>query len=284
MKINKTIDKIIALAIREDVGSQDITTNVLVPKKDIAQAFFVTRERAVICGLNLVQGVFKKLDKNVRCRFFCKDGDTVDANKKIIWIEGKTRSLLTGERVALNFLCRLSGIATATRHFVKAVDPYKTKIMDTRKTTPGLRILEKLAVACGDGTNHRLNLSEMVLIKDNHRTVCLSKISIPEMIRRAKKMSHKPVAVEVDDLKEFAQALEAAPDIILLDNMTPAQIRKAVALARKLKPHKRAALEVSGNVSLRNVRAIAKTGVDRISVGSLTHSSRSVDISMEIKI
>ncbi|HOW36342.1 MAG TPA: carboxylating nicotinate-nucleotide diphosphorylase [Candidatus Omnitrophota bacterium] len=284
MKINKTIDKITALAIREDVGSQDITTNVLVPKKDTAQAFFVTRERAVICGLNLVQAVFKKLDPNVKCRFFCKDGDMVNANKRIIWIEGKTRSLLTGERVALNFLCRLSGIATATRHFVQAVRPYKTKIMDTRKTTPGLRILEKLAVACGDGINHRLNLSEMVLIKDNHRTVCLSKISIPEMIQRAKKMSNKPVAVEVDDLKEFEQALEAEPDIILLDNMTPTQIRKAVKLARKLKPGKRAALEVSGNVNLRNVRAIAKTGVDRISVGSLTHSSRSVDISMDIII
>lgn len=276
------IDKIINLAIQEDVGRQDITTNILIPKNNVSEAIFVTRQKAVICGLEIVQKVFRKLDKSVQLRFFCRDGEFVPARKKIIWIKGATRSLLTGERVALNFLCRLSGIATATRNFVNKVKPYKTKIMDTRKTTPGLRVLERMAVACGEGINHRLNLSEMVLIKDNHRTVCRSKTSLLDMIKRTKKASAKPVAVEVENLKEFAESLAAKPDIILMDNMPPRQIRKAVKIAKKLRPDRRPQLEVSGNVRLDNVRTIAKTGVDRISIGALTHSSKAVDISMEL--
>ena len=278
--IDSRIDKIIDNALREDIGNQDITTHILIPKDEVSQAFMVTRQEAVLCGLEIAKRVFHKLDKMAKFRSSYKDGDKVSANTKILFITAKTRALLTGERVALNFLTYLSGIATTTSFFLKKIHPSKVKIMDTRKTTPCLRNLEKYAVKCGGGINHRFTLSEMVLIKDNHRSAYQSRMSLREMIKRAKKVSNKPVEVEVNNLIQLKQALSAHPDIILLDNMPLKQIKKAVTLIRKMK--KRPLLEVSGRVNLENVRAIAKTGIDRISIGALTHTRKAIDISLEV--
>lgn len=216
----------------------------------------------------------------MKITFYHKDGDLVEKNTRIAKIEGKTRAIFTGERTALNFLGFLSGVATYTHEFVEAIRPYKTRILDTRKTTPGLRNLEKYAVKCGGGTNHRFGLYDMALIKDNHRHACHPEISIQEAIKRIRKRTKKKIQVEVDTLDQFMQALEVSPDMILLDNMTTAQLKKAVAIAKKIRT-KKPVLEASGGVSIKNVRSIAATGVDRISIGSLTHSPRSIDISLE---
>ena len=246
----------------------------------MSSAHIIVKEKGVICGLAQAKETFRAIDPKMKITFYHKDGDFVKKNTKIAKLEGKTRALFTGERTALNFLGFLSGVATHTHEFVEKIYPYKAQILDTRKTTPGLRNLEKYAVKCGGGTNHRFGLYDMALIKDNHRHACHPEISIQEAVKNIRKRTKKKIQVEVDTLDQFMQALEVKPDMILLDNMTTTQLRKAVAITKKLKT-KKPLLEASGGVSLRNVRSIAKTGVDRISIGSLTHSPRSIDISLD---
>ena len=273
--------QIIQAALAEDIKTGDITTNIFVDRKKISEACIVAKENAVICGLGIVQETFRALDKNTRVRFFCKDGQRVKKGFKVARLKGKTRILLTGERVALNFLSHLSGIATATRAFSDAIRPYRAKIFDTRKTIPGLRGLQKYAVRCGGGKNHRLDLNDLILIKDNHQ-LALPKMSLQSLIGRAKKISKKPVEIEVDTLRKFRDALNTKADIILLDNMSPHQIKQAVWLKEQLKKGQKPLLEASGGVTLKNARAIARTGVNRISIGALTHSADAIDFSMEI--
>ena len=280
------ITGIIKRALKEDIGNRDVTTDSLVSKEKKSKAIIISRQEAVICGIDIVRQVFKSLDKNIKIESQFKDGAEIKANAEIMKIQGNARAILTGERVALNFLSHLSGIATETRKFVKKIRPYKVKILDTRKTTPGLRILEKYAIKCGGGFNHRLGLWEMVLIKDNHKKVRNLKMKqrseefkIKELIEEARrKNKNKKIEIEVENLQEFKEVLLAKPDTIMLDNMNLTQIRKALILRRG----NRSLIEASGNINLNNVRAIAKTGVDMISLGSLTHSVKAIDFSLEV--
>lgn len=283
-KYTREINRIIAIALNEDIGKGDITTNAFISQNQISKAALVTRENAVIYGLKVAKRTFEKLDRTIGFKFLHQDGDRVPANTTLAIVKGKTRALLSAERVALNFLCRLSGIATTTAAYLHAIRPYRVKILDTRKTTPGLRTLEKLAVKAAGGTNHRQNLNEMVMIKDNHKLAILSKISLQKIIAHAKKKTRKPIEVEVDNLRDFKAALLAKPDFILLDNMTLTEIKQAVAIKKTYQRVGKPLLEVSGGVNLKNIRSMAQTGVDRISVGALTHSSKAVDIALEFFI
>ncbi|MDP8266748.1 MAG: carboxylating nicotinate-nucleotide diphosphorylase [Candidatus Aceula meridiana] len=278
------IHKFVDWALAEDIGISDITTDIFVPKNMTSTAFIVTHQKATFVGFGIVKEVFQKLDPNAKVEAFFKDGDTVKAETKIIKITGKTRALLTGERVALNFLNHLSAIATNTTTFIEKIKPYKIQIVDTRKTTPGFRVLEKWAVRCAKGVNHRLNLSEMVLIKDNHHLVTRPKMSLHEMIELAKRKTKKPICIEVENLKDFKDVYDAHSDIILLDNMNIAQIRKAVLFAKKSKISHKPMLEVSGGVNLKRIRSIAKAGIKRVSIGALTHTKKGINISMELKV
>lgn len=273
-------DQLIGQALGEDRVHRDITTKYLIPEDALSEAFIIVREEGVVCGLNIVKKIFKKLDPKVKFRVNRSDGDKVKKNDKILFIKGKARALLSGERVSLNFLSLLSGIATLTHAFVKKVSPHKVKIMDTRKTPPGLRALAREAVRCGGGVNHRFDLSAMVFIKDNHRVTPHNGLSLKEAVVHVRRKTSKPIEVEVDNMAQLKQAFGAHPDIILLDNMTVKQIKKAVVLNRKNKH--RSLLEASGGVNLKNVRSIARTGVDRISIGALTHSPKAIDFSMEM--
>ena len=270
-------------ALIEDRARQDITTDLLIGPSDRAEGDILVKEDAVICGIEIVAMVFKRLDSRLVFRAFCRDGQGVKRDTVIASVKGKTRAILSGERVALNFLGYLSGVATNVQRYAQAIRPYKARILDTRKTTPGLRDLEKYAVRCGGAYNHRRDLSGMVLVKDNHRLAGASKRSITEAIAYLKGKTVKPIEVEVDDLKQFAQALSAGPDMILLDNMSTADMAQAVKTVKSLKPRARPLLEASGGITIKNVRAVARSGVDRISIGSLTHSHRSVDVSLDLK-
>lgn len=278
----KSIKRLIAIALAEDIGAGDITTNFLVPAQHRSHAYIIAKEDAVICGIDIAKLVFHQFDKSVLFNSLCRDGDHVKNGARLAQLSGKTRSLLTGERVALNFLGYLSGIATNTHNYVEKIRPFKTKILDTRKTTPRFRFLEKYAVRCGGGTNHRFNLNEMALVKDNHREVCHPEISIQESVRMIRRRTKKLIEVEVDDLRQFEEALLARPDMILLDNMRARDIRRAVRIVRGIPKKQRPLLEASGGINLKTVKAFAATGVDRISIGSLTHTMKNVDISMEI--
>ncbi|MDE2009589.1 MAG: carboxylating nicotinate-nucleotide diphosphorylase, partial [Candidatus Omnitrophica bacterium] len=231
-----------------------------------------------VCGLKIAREVFKTLNPKIVFRALVKDGQKVRLGQVIAEISGPTRSLLSGERVALNFLSHLSGIATQTRAFVEAVKPYKTAIMDTRKTTPLLRQLERYAVRQGGGVNHRYNLNDMVMIKDNHRVFCLP--DIPEAVGRLKKKIRAAIEVEADNFDQLKEAVCSKADIILLDNMTPPKAARAVKIARNA--NLKVFLEASGGITLKNVKNYAAAGVDRISIGALTHSRRILDISMEL--
>jgi len=276
------IKKIVTRALAEDLGPGDITTNVLIPKDKISDGIIMTREAAVISGLRIAAMVFIKVDNKIILKPLVKDGQRVKANTRLASLQGKTRSILKAERVALNFLSHLSAIATKTREFVNAIDGYPAKIMDTRKTTPNLRILERAAVRQGGGVNHRFGLNDMVLIKDNHRVATHKRLSFKEMIPLCRQRTHKPIEIEVDDLKQFNEALEANPNFILLDNMSTAQIEKAVKLRNQQKRYRHIKLEVSGGITLQNVRALAQTGIDRISIGALTHTKKAIDVSLEL--
>jgi nicotinate-nucleotide pyrophosphorylase (carboxylating) len=279
--MKKEIQHIVAAALHEDHSKQDITTNTLVRRNQISSATIVVKENCVLCGTELVAAVFRKLDHRMHIHFHHRDGEKVAKNTAVVSLKGYTRALLSGERTALNFVSYLSGIATLTNQFVRAVDGCQTKIMDTRKTMPGMRLLVKMAVRCGGGVNHRFNLKEMVMIKDNHIIAYESEASIPEAIRHVRRRTKKMLVVEVDTFAQFQQALEAKPDVIMLDNMDVAQMKKAVEI--NIASGKPCLLEASGGVTLDNVHRIAELGIDRISIGALTHSPRAIDFSMEFE-
>lgn len=282
MNTTKIIQQIITRALREDAADNDITTKSLIPFGQRSQALILIKEDAVVCGLTVMKKVFQELDPKTRIDSKFRDGARVRRNTVIASVYGKTRTLLTGERTALNFLAYLSGIATRTNRFAMLARHTRTQILDTRKTTPGLRDLDKYAVHCGGGYNHRRDLSEHVLIKDNHRTALHPALSIPEAIKKVRRQTRKKLEIEVDNLLQFDLALKARPDIILLDNMSCAQIRKAVQKTKTLPKQERPLLEASGGITLRNISAVARTGVDRISIGSLTHTHQAIDVSMEL--
>jgi nicotinate-nucleotide pyrophosphorylase (carboxylating) len=259
--------------LAEDVGEGDVTTRQVISADATCEAAILLKEAGVLCGLEVAEALFEELDPRVRFDRLAADGDQVEAGTRVALLSGPARPILTGERTALNFLGRLSGIATLTRRFVNAIDGTGAEILDTRKTTPGLRALEKHAVECGGGRNHRFGLYDGILIKDNHLAVAGS---IGDAVRRAARAG-APVQVEVEDLEGLREALDAGADAILLDNMSPELLREAVAVNAG-----RASLEASGGVTLDTIRAIAETGVDSISIGALTHSARSLDVSLEV--
>lgn len=273
----------------EDIGKGDITSRLVIPKEKKAGAVIITREACVVCGLDIAKAVFKSRDKTTTFATRTKDGKVLKKGAVLAKIEGKAVSILAAERVALNFLTLLSGIATKTREFVKAVRPYKVKILDTRKTIPGLRKLQKYAVRKGGGYNHRMGLSDMVLIKDNHIKIAeshsLRAANITRLINGARKKFGKKIKIEIEvkSLREFKEALKAKPDMIMLDNMHVRDVKKAVKMNRDKRYAKsNTLLEASGGITLKNVRKVASTGIDMISVGELTHSVKSIDMSLEI--
>ncbi len=276
------LDQLINFAIEEDAVHRDITTNILIAKQQILKAFIIVKSPAVLCGIDIAGRIYKKLDRTIRFSSAYRDGDRVKANTRIVTIQGKTNVILRGERIALNFLSYLSAIATKTSEYVRAVRPYKTTILDTRKTTPGLRFLERMAVRCGGGRNHRNNLAQMVLIKDNHRHACAKMLSLYDLIQKVKRSAQDRIEVEVNNLTEFKDALRAGPDIILLDNMNLKMIRNAMKIYNNIKLSRKPLLEASGGITLDHVRRIAQTGIHRISIGDLTHSRKSIDMSLEV--
>jgi nicotinate-nucleotide pyrophosphorylase (carboxylating) len=269
----------IDIALREDIGPGDLTTDAFVSEKSQSSGRIVARERAVLAGAETAAEVFRRVDPTLQVRVIGKDGSELNAGDNVIEIEGATRSILKAERVALNFLQRLSGIATTTRKFVDAAANDHVKILDTRKTTPGLRALEKAAVAAGGGANHRFGLFDMVLIKDNHLAAISGLEELANAIRKFRE--GKPdiqIEVEADTLDQVHGFLGIdGIDVILLDNMKPAEIREAIALGKN-----KVKFEASGGITLKNIRQVAATGVDYISIGALTHSPRAVDFSLEI--
>ena len=276
IKENIMINKIVEQALLEDIGTGDITTESIIPSNLKAKGIIKTSEEGVVAGLNIACLVFQKLDSEIIFQEKIKDGTQVVRGKVLAEITGSAQTILKGERVALNFLQRMSGIATITSKFCQEVKDFPVRIVDTRKTTPGLRILEKYAVRMGGGYNHRFGLYDAVLIKDNHIAVAGGIKSAVNSIR--KQISHTvKIEVEVENLSQLQEALEMKVDIIMLDNMDLNTMKKAVKMVKD-----KALIEASGGITLANVREIAQTGVDLISIGALTHSVKSLDISMDI--
>jgi nicotinate-nucleotide pyrophosphorylase (carboxylating) len=274
-----TIKNAVRTALAEDIGSGDATTLATVPTGRATSAQMVAREDLVLAGLDLALESFRQLSSDLTLREIRRDGDHLRKGDALLEIRGPAGPILTAERVALNFVQRLSGIATLTRQFVRAIAGTPAAILDTRKTTPGWRTLEKYAVSCGGGRNHRSGLFDLIFIKDNHLAALRGELPNPvaAAVRRAReKYPNLKIEVEADTLEQVSQALEAGADIILLDNMPLGHLHSAVKLVVG-----RAKLEASGGVTLQTVRAIAETGVDFISVGALTHSARSVDIALD---
>jgi nicotinate-nucleotide pyrophosphorylase (carboxylating) len=274
--LEEEIARIIRTALAEDIGDGDVTTLATLPEAALFHGDLVAKADGVVAGLEVAQRVFAQLDARVQLTRLAHDGDTVHAGQILARVWGPGRALLTGERVALNLLQRMSGIATLTRRYVEAVQGTQAKILDTRKTAPGLRALDKWAVRLGGGQNHRSGLYDMALIKDNHIAAVGS---IREAVRRVRAANGRDLLVEVEvtSLEQLQDALDQPVDRIMLDNMTLNQMRKAVRIADG-----RVRLEASGNVSLKRVGAIAATGVDYISCGALTHSVKALDISLEL--
>jgi len=276
---------LVLAALREDLGRGDVTTRLTVPAGVSAKAVLVARVPGIAAGLPLFAEVFRRLDPRVKIRLLARDGRAFAAGQVLARLEGPARALLGGERVALNFTQRLCGVATLTQTYVRAAHargPH-VDVLDTRKTTPLLRALEKYAVACGGGVNHRHGLDDAILIKDNHLK---ASGSVVEAVRRAK-AGGLAVQVEVEDLGELAEALAAGADCVLLDNFTPTRLRAAVERVRRfnsMHPGRRILTEASGGITLKTIGAYAATGVDRISVGALTHSAPALDLSMEFDV
>ena len=270
----------IAIAIQEDIGEGDVTTEFFVPAGLHASAKIIAREKAIIAGTETATEVFDRVDPATRARVIRADSSEVEAGDTIIEIDGLARSILKAERVALNFLQRLSGIATLTRKFVNAADNSRVQILDTRKTTPGLRALEKAAVVAGGGVNHRFGLYDMVLVKDNHLIADSGLSAFAETVRRLRQeRSGVRIEVEADRLEQVRAFLEIDEiDVILLDNMKRAEMREAVALRKN-----KVKFEASGGITLKNIRQIAATGVDYISVGAITHSAPAINLALEIR-
>lgn len=266
-------------ALAEDVGSGDVTSEATIPETHQSSAAMVAREWLKLAGIEVAELAFHEVDPGLQVERLGEDGDEISPGQKILKVSGRTRSILTGERVALNFLQRLCGVATLTARFADSVKHTKARILDTRKTTPGWRHLEKYAVTCGGGHNHRIGLYDLVLIKDNHLAALQEELpnAVTAAVRRAReKFPNLKVEVEADRMDQVRQAVDADADIILLDNMSNEQLREAVSLVAG-----RAKTEASGGVNLRTVTKIAETGVDYISVGAITHSATAVDIGLD---
>lgn len=281
MSISHTlISQLVTLALDEDLNNQsaeqgDITAQ-LIPQAERANAKVITREDCIFCGKDLIIEVFKQVDPSVVVNICVNDGDFVSANNTLFTASGSARAILTAERTALNFVQTLSGTATTTAHYVKELSGTSTQLLDTRKTIPGLRALQKYAVKCGGGANHRIGLFDAFLIKENHIAACGG---INNAVAQAK-LNHadKPIEVEVESFDELEQAIGAGADIIMLDNFNPEQIRQAVSITNK-----RAKLEVSGNMTLETLKAYSQAGVDFISSGALTKNLQSIDLSMRFE-
>jgi nicotinate-nucleotide pyrophosphorylase (carboxylating) len=274
------IQNIVRAALAEDIGAGDITTEAAIPADQRAEACIVAKEPCVVAGLPLMEEVFEQIDRTIAVKLLVGEGDFAEKGTRVCVLNGPAQGILTGERTAVNFLQRLSGIATLTRQFVDEVKGTKARILDTRKTTPTLRVLEKYAVAVGGGTNHRMGLFDAVMIKDNHRVILarLGPKALGDAVATARKnRPTAPIIVEADTLDQVEEAIAAGANHILLDNMTPDELLEAIALVAG-----RAKTEASGGVTLKTARSIAQTGVDYISVGALTHSARSADFSLEI--
>lgn len=275
---NPQVEQIITLALNEDIGTGDITTLSTIPADKTATGRFVAKEDMIICGIDLAAHIFARVDPSIELKANFKDGDAVKKGDVIATVSGNAQNVLTGERTALNFMQRLTGIATRTHASVAEVAGTNAKITDTRKTTPGLRVLEKYAVRVGGGTNHRFNLADGVLIKDNH-------IAVSGGIKNAVKNARAviphtlKIEVEVETKEQLAEALDAGADIIMLDNMSYDLMRECVGLVAG-----RALVEASGNMGEKNLREVAETGVDIISIGALTHTVKAADISLKFQI
>ncbi len=289
MTYQEALKSLIKTALAEDIGSGDITSQLLIPEDATAEMVFVAREPMVICGVDMPMLVYAEFEKPVVVRTLMKDGQLVGKSTIIATVSGDARTLLAGERVSLNLMQRMSGVATLTRRYVDAVAGTKARILDTRKTMPGLRVIDKYAVRMGGGVNHRMRLDDAVLVKDNHLAVRTGGegVGIREVVEKVKKnlaliphlSSPIPILVECDTLEQLVAVLPTKPDRIMLDNMTLDMMREAVKItAGAVK------LEATGGVSLITVSAIAETGVDYISVGAITHSAPAVDIGLDVKI
>ncbi len=268
-------DELILSALREDITSEDITTNSVMREYQKGEVELICKQDGILAGLAVFKRVFELLDKNTEFEFYFKDGDEIKNKDKIGVIRGDIRVLLSGERVALNYLQRMSGVATYTRGVAKLLEGTKTKLLDTRKTTPNMRVFEKYSVKVGGGHNHRYNLSDGILLKDNHIGAAGS---ITKAIQMAKEYAPfvRKIEIEVENLEMFKEALEAGADIIMLDNMSPEDMKEAVKLAKG-----RAETECSGNVTKENIKRLTDIGVDYISSGALTHSSPILDLSLK---
>ena len=281
MSISHTLlSQLVTLALDEDLNYQtaadgDITAQ-LIPQNEQASAKVITREECIFCGKDIIIEVFKQVDPTVQVSVLVNDGDVVTANSTLFTAKGSARAILTAERTALNFVQTLSGTATTTAHYVKELSGTTTQLLDTRKTIPGLRALQKYAVKCGGGENHRIGLFDAFLIKENHIAACGG---IEKAVAQAK-LNHpsKPVEVEVESLQELKQAIDAGADIIMLDNFSVEQIKQAVILTNK-----RTKLEVSGNMTLETLKTYSQAGVDFISSGALTKNLQSIDLSMRFE-
>lgn len=286
-KLNiKKIQTLIDLAVEEDFGNGDPTSTITVGEDVIEKTHIITREEIVVCGMDVVREVLKRYDERLKLKVYIKDGTRANVANKIATIEGPLRSMLSAERVVLNFLQRLCGISTMTWKFVSAVRGTRAKIYDTRKTTPGWRLLEKYAVSCGGGYNHRIKLSDGVMFKDNHIAELGKnfKPKLKKMVAEAKKTKGvKFVSVEVDHVDHQLDRVLTIPgiDVILLDNMGQWQLKHAVEMRNEMCGKKKPYLEATGNVNLNTVLGIAKCGVDRISIGAITHSAVAVDIGLD---
>ncbi len=268
-------DELILSALREDITSEDITTNSVMREYQKGEVELICKQDGILAGLAVFKRVFELLDKNTEFEFYFKDGDEIKNKDKIGVIRGDIRVLLSGERVALNYLQRMSGVATYTRGVAKLLEGTKTKLLDTRKTTPNMRVFEKYSVKVGGGHNHRYNLSDGILLKDNHIGAAGS---ITKAIQMAKEYAPfvRKIEIEVENLEMFKEALEAGADIIMLDNMNPEDMKEAVKLAKG-----KAETECSGNVTKENIKRLTDIGVDYISSGALTHSSPILDLSLK---
>jgi nicotinate-nucleotide pyrophosphorylase (carboxylating) len=288
MHLNKKeVEKIIKDALKEDLVQKDITTALTIPKGLKIKGAIFSKEKGILCGIKITEKVFTLENRKVIFKSFKKDGDFIKKGEKVALIEGDAYIILSRERTALNFLSFLSGVSTLTKEFVKKVKNKPTLIYDTRKTIPNLRILQKYAVKVGGGFNHRKNLTDFVLIKDNHlKAVNLrtknefNEKKFSELISKIRKSTSLKIEVEVETLDEFKIVIKYEPDIIMLDNFKLSSLKKAVIFRNKFYPHIK--LEASGGINLKNAKEIAKTGVDYISIGAITHSSKSIDFSLEI--
>ncbi len=278
---NRQIDRIIDLALAEDSGYGDITSRAIIPPQQQVKAYIVAKQDGVLAGGNIAGLVFRKVEPSLEVSIDIPDGAKIKAGDKILSIGGSAASILMAERVALNLLSRLSGVATETAKYVAGVKGTKAVIMDTRKTMPGMRLLDKYAVRMGGGRNHRMHLGDGILIKDNHIEILQRQVmNLKDIVAGARKNtpSGTKIEIEVNTIPQALEAAEAGADIVMLDNMPPDDMRRAVELvAGKVK------LEASGGINLDNVRAVAMTGVDYISIGAVTHSARALDFSLELE-